>query len=166
MLLVACGDSQPATPEASQSSSGELPIPSISLIPAEETSTPEVVPSIESVPNVGLPEGSPSDAPEPPSEYVVGADDIDAFVAAYRDAFGTSLSDAELDLVGSHLCTYLIRHADQQGNVTLADALTEADINEPGFARSDWLISFEIANAYYCSEFTVDFSDLGGSSPP
>jgi hypothetical protein len=100
----------------------------------------------------------------PPSEYDLGADDLAAFAAEYREVFPGSadFDEAQFDAVGSHLCTYLMRHADAAGVVDVESALIEADMNEPGYTRDDWLSALEVANTHYCGEFLVDFAGTGG----
>lgn len=139
-----------------------IDIADVSLPPASTTAEPETIPTSVTVPSVDLPSGDPSPF-LPPSDYRLGADDLAAFGAAYDAVFGVSgLDDAGYDAVGSHLCTYLMRHADVNGVVDLESALIEADINEPGYTRGDWLAAFEIADAYYCGEFAVPFASTGG----
>jgi hypothetical protein len=149
----------------SEGSPGPTPIDDIadvSLAPASEGATPEAVESTAALPSTAPPSGEPSAAPLPGVDYTFGADDAAAFADAYTAAFASAELDEEtIDLAGARLCTYLMRHADAAGVVALEDALIEADINEPGFARADWLTAFEVANAHYCGEFTVDFESAG-----
>lgn len=109
------------------------------------------------LPSVPLPVGTPSIPPPPEPDYVLGADDMAAFVDAYRAAYpDVELDDATIEAAGAQLCTYLMRQVDAE------DALTEADHNEPGRAREDWMDAFELATAHYCGEFAVDFAAIGG----
>lgn len=164
MLVTACAQGGPSTGgSAGTPAPTPVNIADVSLGPASAGSaTPDAVPSAETLPSAEVPTGEP---PEfvPPSEYALGADDLDAFSAAYEELFpGSGLDASGFDAVGTHLCTYLLRHADDDGVVDLEAALIEADMNEPGYTRGDWLAALGSANAHYCGEFRVDFSSAGG----
>ena len=164
MLVAACGGNNGGSAGGAGPTSAPTPvdIAEVSLIPAAETATPEAIPSAAAIPSAEVPVGEPP-AFEPPNEYVLGADDLAAFSAAYDELFpGTGFDESQFDAVGGHLCTYLMRHADADGAVDLEAALIEADVNEPGYTRGDWLAAFSAANAYYCGEFTVDIESYGG----
>ena len=162
LLLAACGGGASTGDADSTPAPTPVDIAEISLAPAPESATPESVPSAAALPPAEVPTGEPPPF-QPPSDYVLGADDLDAFSAGYEELFpGTGLDATGFDAVGSHLCTYLMRHADADGVVDLEAALIEADMNEPGYTRGDWLSALAVANAYYCGEFTVDFQSYGG----
>lgn len=139
-------------------------IAEMSLMPASDAVTPEAIPSAEALPSTTLPSGDPSVPAVAPPEYDLGADDLAAFVDAYAAAFPeANLTADEIDLAGSRLCTYLMRHADADDWVDAANALSEADVSEPGYARETWVAAFELALANYCGEFSADFeTEIGG----
>lgn len=154
LVATACGDgAETSTPTGN---------PELSLAPAEHTSTPEVLPNVTTLPSLAPP---PDDSPAPPEvdvDYVFGADDLDSFAEAYQSMFGVELDRDAADQIGARVCTYLMRHADGDGVVDVQSAVIEADLNEPGYPRADWMAAFEVANAYYCGEFAVDFAGYGG----
>jgi len=161
LVMGACGASTTAEPT---SSATVPPIAGMSLQPAAEAPTPQPVDSAEPLPSIVVPTGTPeaSTAGNVP-EYNAGADDLTAFAATYRVAFpGLEFGDEDLDAIGARLCTYLSRHADASGVVDAAAALTEADLSEPGYARNDWVIAFELAMEHYCGEFSGDFATAEG----
>lgn len=129
-----------------------------SLNPALVSAEPADVDDDLVAPSIALPSGDPGAPPAPPTDYQDEPDDFSGFADAYRAAFpGVVFSDQEVRAAGATLCTYLMRHANGNGTVTLEDALIEADLNQPGFPRSDWLTALEIANQHYCGSFSVDF---------
>lgn len=137
--------------------------PDVSLNPAKDSAEPAAVPSDLVAPSVALPSGDLGPPPSPPSDYQNEPDDLAGFSAAYRAAFaGVELSDQQVRAAGAALCTYLMRHADANGTVALEEALIDADLTQPGFARSDWLAALEVANEHYCGSFTVDFEGAAG----
>jgi hypothetical protein len=137
-------------------------VPSVSLVPAVETSTPGPVETPGEVPLVGPPSGVPLPPPGVTPDYQQAADDLAAFVDAYRQAFQVpELPEEAIAAAGARVCTYLQRHADTSGRVDIAGALTEAEINQPGFPREVWLTAFEAAIANYCREFSFDSEGLG-----
>ena len=147
---------------SSQASQAAIFAPSVSLIPAAETSTPAPVETPGELPPVGPPSGVPLPPPGVTPDYQQAADDLAAFVAAYRQAFQVpELPEEAIAAAGARVCGYLQRHADASGLVTIANALTEAEINQPGFPREVWLAAFEAAKASYCREFTFDSEGQG-----
>lgn len=136
-------------------------IPSVSLVPARETSTPEPVGIPVDLPPVPPPSGvaPPSSVPAPgaATDYVGDPDDLAAFVAAYRSAFDVpELTDQQIADAGARLGAYLQRQADATGAVDVRRALIEAEINEPGYPREVWILAFELASADYCDELSFD----------
>lgn len=153
LLLVGCA-TQTGSPSATAEPTPVL-VAEISLPPASEAPPPEEIPDPAGIPSVPPPSGDP-EAPEIEVEYDLSADDSDAFADAYRTAFESlDLTDEEINIAGARLCTYLMRHADADGAVALEDAITEADLNQPGFARETWELAFEIATSHYCGEFSL-----------
>jgi hypothetical protein len=128
----------------------------VSLPPAsDEVPPPSQIPDVGDIPSVPPPSG---DAETPAVEvgYDLGADDADAFAAAYRSAFGTlELTDEQVDTAGARLCTYLMRNADADGFVELDAAIAEADVNQPGFGPETWETAFGIATDHYCGEYSL-----------
>jgi hypothetical protein len=161
LLTAACGaadGSGEATPPATAPLLAEISLP-----PAEEEATPEAIASTEPLPSVRPPDEPPSIPPLPPPDYTRGADDMAAFVEAYRDAYSyVELDDATIEAAGARLCTYLMNHADAEGTVAPEDVLAEADLSEPGYAPEDWMQAFELATDHYCGEFSVNFAAIGG----
>ena len=138
-----------------------ISVPSVSLIPATETSTPQPFGTAGEVPPIGPPSGVPP-PPEAIAAYSEPADDLPAFVAAYRTAFQVpELSDQQIADAGARLCTYLQGQADDSGIVDAGRALADAEINEPGYPREVWLVGFELASTNYCREFTFDVEGQG-----
>lgn len=126
-----------------------------SMPPAQGTTTPEPVGSLAPIPSVAPPSGDPVVGGVAP-EYTLAADDPEAFATAYRSIFeGADLDDHAVATAGARLCTYLMRQADEDGTVRLEDAVTEADLSEPGYARDAWVAAFGAATTHYCSEFEV-----------
>ena len=161
LVMGACGGSTTAEPT---SAATVPPIAGMSLQPAAEAPTPQPIDIEDPLPSIAVPTGSPV-APTPGDDpgYNAGADDLTVFAATYRAAFpGLELNDEDLDAIGARLCTYLSRHADASGVVDAADVLTQADLSEPGYARSDWVIAFELAMEHYCGEFSGDFATAEG----
>jgi hypothetical protein len=160
LVAVACGTATSSAP-----TSTAIAIPSLSLIPATETSTPEPAATLGEVPQIGPPSGPPSSVPPPPegiAGYSDTADDLSTFVAAYRTAFQVpELSDQQIAEAGARLCSYLKGQADAAGIVDAGRALTDAEINEPGYPREVWQAAFELASTSYCSEFTFDVEGQG-----
>ena len=127
----------------------------LSLRPAVETAEPDLEEAPLGTPPGGPPEGVAPPPPEVAVEYAGPADDLPGFVAAYREAFMVpELTDEAIGTAGARLCTYLGRHATPNGSVDLGRAVTEADINEPGYPREVWQEAFRIATAHYCDEFS------------
>lgn len=159
LLAAGCSTGSGSAPPA-----GSPPLTEdVSLTPAKVSAEPAAVPSALVEPSIALPSGDPGAPPSPPSDYQNEPDDFAGFAAAYRAAFsGVQLTDEQVRAAGSALCTYLMRHADGGGTVDLEEALIEADISQPGFARSDWLTALEIANEHYCGSFSVDFEGAAG----
>lgn len=149
LVVVACQAGSPATPAPTA-----IVLPSLSLLPASETSTPEPAATPGEVPPIG----PPSNVPPPPEvavEYAGPPDDLTAFVTAYRSAFQVpELSDQQIADAGARLCTYLQRHATPNGAVDVDRALAEAEIHEPGYPRDAWQRAFQLASADYCGEFS------------
>ena len=154
--VIACDAGTRSSPGATS-----IALPSVSLNPATETSTPEPA----GTPGDAPPVGPPSNVPSPPGltvDYSGPPDDLPAFVAAYRSAFQVpELTEEQIAGAGARLCTYLQRHATANGSVDLARALIEAEINEPGYPREVWELAFELANASYCTEFSVPTEGQG-----
>lgn len=158
LVAAACGGGALATPEGSA-----IVVPSVSFVPAQETSTPEPVEAPDELPPIA----PPSNVPPPPSlpgpDYAGSPDDLAAFASAYREALQVpDLADEEITAAGARLCSYLQRHAGADGVVDVERALTEAEINEPGYPREAWLVAFELASTFFCSELSFDADD-GGS---
>lgn len=150
LLASACGAATTSTAAPTPINVNEM-----SMNPAEETRTPEPVESLEELPSAAPPSGDP-EVEEVTVDYTLGADDAEAFAAAYRSTFeGADLDDQTVDTAGARLCTYLMRHADDDGAVAMEDAMLEADLNEPGYAREAWIAAFDVATAHYCGEFEV-----------
>jgi hypothetical protein len=158
--LVACDTGSRSSPAATS-----IAVPSVSLLPAVDLSTPEPAGTPGAVPQIGPPSGPPSSVPPPPegiAGYSDTADDLSAFVAAYRTAFQVpELSDQQIAEAGARLCTYLRGQADATGIVDAGRALADAEINEPGYPRAVWQAAFELASTSYCSEFTFDVEGQG-----
>lgn len=167
VVLVACSGGLAPSPSAAGPSAGTAaptvpPLDQLSLTPALVTAEPDVAGPPLETPPAGPPEGippPPEGAPPPPPEvtveYTGPADDLAGFVAAYRQTFAiTELSDEVIATAGARLCTYLQRQATPNGSVDLGRAMTEADINEPGYPREVWQLAFELATAHYCGEFS------------
>lgn len=158
------------TSSGSRPPTGSLPptvedLADVSFNPPAVSADPAAPPDMGSgpvAPSIAPPSGDPGAPPSPPSDYQNEPDDFAGFAAAYRAAFpGVELTDQQVRAAGASLCTYLMRHADANGTVALEGALTEADLNQPGFARSDWLTALEIANEHYCGSFSVNFEGAG-----
>lgn len=133
----------------------------MSLNPAVETSTPEPVGTPGELPPVGPPSGVPP-PPDVSTSYSGVADDLAAFIAAYRAAFEVAaLSDQQVADAGARLCAYLQGQADDSGVVDAERALADAEINEPGYPREVWVLAFEIASTSYCGAFTFDLEGQG-----
>lgn len=135
-----------------------------SLPPARETVAP---PSDEQPPVLPPSIPPPPSGPPPPPplaiDYVQPASDLEGFVVAYRAAFGVPELDADVVAqAGARLCTYLQRHTDAAGVVDVDAAVTEADINEPGYPRAAWIGGFGVANDFYCDEFVIKLSEVDG----
>lgn len=155
LVVVGCGTgvstSGPGGPGATP-----VDIADVSLNPASGDATPGAIATLAPAPSVAPPSGEPS-ARTVTVEYTFGADDRGAFLQAFRAAFpGIALDDDAIDRAGARVCTYLMRHADAAGLVSLDAALAEAEINEPGYAPEYWLAALEVANADYCRRFTID----------
>ncbi len=124
---------------------------------------------LPSVPPVEIPEGEP-EPPPPPSEtgdlYAGAPYDAAGYVAAFRAGYPDleyQYDDAQVLEIGTNLCTYLMRHADANSVVALAGAITEADIHQPGFPRSEWVFALHLANEHYCPEFGLDTTGIEGT---
>lgn len=159
LMLAACG-----TETGQPTAIASVPaLDEVSLPPAEESNTPAAATTPEPLPSADVPSGEPSAATLPNGDYTAAADDLDAFVAAYRAAYpDDKLTDEALDNAGSRYCGYLARHASSNGVVDPNGALTEADLNEPGYSRESWMAVLEMAATDYCGQFSVDFSATGG----
>lgn len=131
--------------------------------PPSEVVPPPATVNAPPLPSIPVPTGAPGAASPPPLRPAYGdrADDLEGFAQAYRSA----LLDAGLGnaaAAGRDLCTYLMRHADEEGVVSLGDAVTEADIHQPGYPRETWVRGFELATEHYCPEFTLVSEDEEG----
>jgi hypothetical protein len=156
MTVMAC-----ATTSSSSLAPTAIMVPTMSLIPAVETSTPEPAGTPGELPPVGPPSGVPP-PPDVSTGYSGPADDLVAFVAAYRAAFQvTELSDQQIQEAGARLCAYLQGQADDNGVVDAERALADAEINEPGYPRDEWVLAFGIASTSYCGAFTFDLEGQG-----
>lgn len=148
-IIVATRDGAPAV----------VDIGDVSLTPAAEGATPDLIESVAPLPSAEPPTGEPTEASGISIDYTLGADDLAGFVDAYRTAFPSADGDEGTIAAGARLCTYLMRHAGPDGAVDLEDALAEANLHEPGFPRDDWIVAFQAASRYYCGEFVVDFEE-------
>lgn len=160
LTVLACSSgptaSTPGTPGARTPGPTVVGLDQLSLEPALETADPGPVGTPGELPPIGPPEGVPPPPPEVTVEYSGPADDLAGFVAAYREAFMVpELSDEAIGTAGARLCTYLQRQATPDGSVDRDRAVTEAEINEPGYPREAWLQAFEIATSHYCGEFSL-----------
>jgi hypothetical protein len=163
ILAVACTTASGSRPPTGSPLETVDDLADASLIPARVSAEPAAVADDLVPPSIELPSGDPGQPPAPPSDYQDEPDDVTGFAEAYRAAFaGVELSDDQVRAAGATLCTYLMRHANGNGTVALEDALIEADLSQPGFARSDWLTALEIANDHYCGSFSVNFE---GAAP-
>jgi hypothetical protein len=167
MVFGACNaPARPSTTpsEAPSAAPTVLRVDQLSLPPAADTPPPVPVADAGEIPLDGPPEGIPPPpadgvAPPPPPEVIVEYDgeplDLAGFIAEYRDEFGPlDVSDADIATAGARLCTYLQRHAAPDGSVDIERAMTEADINEPGYQRLSWLVAFRVAVTHYCGGFS------------
>ena len=133
----------------------------LSLPPAAQIAPPPSVGPPAELPPFAPPCGPPPPPPAVIVDYTNEARDLAGFVAAYRETFGVpNLDAAPIDEAGARLCTYLQRHADANGVVVTERAVTEADINEPGYPRDVWVQAYALASAFYCPEFTTDDSEV------
>lgn len=161
LIGVGCTAGSGSSPTPSSAATVE-DLTTIALTPAKTSAEPENLDRPPVAPSLPLPSGLPEPPPPPPTEYQDEPDGPEDFAAAYRAAFpGVEMDDQRVRAAGAALCTYLMRHANANGTVALEDALMEADLSEPGFARTDWLTAFEIANDHYCGSFSVDFDGVG-----
>lgn len=146
------------SPAAETQAPTVVALPDVSLAPADDTAAPDAMPILPELPSVPPPPSGVPVPPDPDVDYTFDADDLEAFLAAYQEAFPEAGVDrGMIASAGASLCTYLMRHADGDGVVSLDDAMVEADLNEPGYSREAWLLAFEIATASYCGQFTIDF---------
>lgn len=156
LTIAACATGSPSSPAPTG-----LTLPSMSLNPAVETSTPEPVGTPGELPPVGPPSGVPP-PPDASTSYSGSPDDLTAFVSAYRAAFQvTELTDQQIADAGARLCSYLQGQADESGVVDAQRALADAEINEPGYPRDVWVMAFDIASASYCGAFTFELEGQG-----
>ena len=163
LITIACTTASGSRPPTGSPLETVDDLADASLIPAKVSAEPAEVADDLVAPSIALPSGDPGAPPAPPTDYQEEPDDISGFADAYRAAYpGVVMSDDQVRAAGATLCTYLMRHANADDSVTLEDALIEADLNQPGFARSDWLTALEIANEHYCRSFSVDFE---GAAP-
>ncbi len=54
------------------------------------------------------------------------------------------------------MCTYLQHQADASGVVDAYRALTEAEIEQPGYPRGVWAAAFELAATHFCTDLSFD----------
>lgn len=161
LAVAACGAGQ-TTPPGSAPPESAPPVVGLDqlsfrpVLATADAGLPEAPPQTPPpAPPVGPPEGVPPPPPELTLDYAGPPDDLGGFVAAYRAAFGlTEGPDEAVESAGSRLCAYLQRQATPNGSVDLERAVTEADINEPGYPREVWQQAFEIATAHFCGEFS------------
>lgn len=153
---------EPTLGEVAESPSPPI-ITEMSLPPATQAAAPEPVPSLQAMPSVVLPPTAPADSPSVAApDYDRPAADLVGFIAGYRAAYpGLTWSDAEIEGAGARLCTYLARNADLNGVVDPETVIADADLSEPGYARSDWAVAFDLALTYYCTEFSGNFAAGG-----
>lgn len=115
------------------------------------------------VPSIDLPTGPPggTSLPSVLPPYRGRADDLQGFTQAFRAALGDARL-GEADAVGRELCTYLVHHADDSGVVAVDQAVNEAEIHQPGYARETWLRAFQLASEHYCPEFDLASEESEG----
>ena len=156
LTIAACGTGPGSSPAQTA-----ITVPSMSLIPAAETSTPEPFGTPGELPPIAPPSGVPP-PPDVTTGYSGPADDLPGFIAAYRAAFQVpELTDQQVADAGARLCAYLQGQADASGVVDAERALADAEVNEPGYPRDVWVLAFEIASASYCGAFTFDLEGQG-----
>jgi hypothetical protein len=153
-IAVACS----GVPGASPAASG-VAVPSFSLLPAAETSTPAPFETPAAPPDVGLPDSLP---PPIPSDAAQAAEELSSFVAAFGEGLQEpDLADPRIAAAGARLCAYLQQHADPSGIVDAVRALAAAEVDLPGYPRELWTDAFELASSHVCTNLTFEAEGQG-----